>query len=621
MRFAVLCAAGVAMLAIPVICRSQVLTGYWIKTLVGNGDPGFFGDEGVGTGAEVKAPTTIAFDNNTGKLYIADQGNHCIRALTNDGLVDTYAGIGGSSGYAGDDEAPDDAHLSSPYGVAVDAGGRYYIADTQNHVIRKVDVENDIITTIVGSTSTGAGYQDDDYAIDAKLNKPTGLALDDSGNLYIADTGNNRIRVLRQADGSVGTVAGNGYTTLTGDGGGAIRASLNAPTGVAADHSGNLYIADTGNNVIRKVSNGIISTVAGTGTAGFAGDGGLATKAQLHHPQGIVVDDSGNLIIADTYNSRIRMVTTDGTIVTIAGDGYYGYTSDDVAATSASLFFPAGVALDASGNIYVADTQNNLIRKLSRRTDIGRAPSLKAGKVISASQFGAFNSIAPGSWIEIYGSDLASVQRSWTGSDFAGTTAPTSLTGTSVSIGGQDAFISYVSGSQVNALVPSTVAPGSQTVTVTTPNGTSEPLTITVNATQGGFFAPQLFQINGRQYAGAFFQDGTYVLPTGAVQGANSRPAKPGEIITLWGTGFGSVAPDISAGQIAYQLTSLTLPLNVYFGQIPATVRYAGLCPGTVGLYQFNIEVPSVPDSDAVPLTFTLNGVSGVQTLYTAVKN
>ena len=191
------------------------------------------------------------------------------------------------------------------------------------------------------------------------------MAVDASGNLYIADTGNNRIRKV-SATGIITTVAGNGSAGYSGDGGPATSAQLDGPEGVAVDGSGNLYIADTCNNRIRKVSaTGIITTVAGNGSAGYSGDGGPATSAQLSLPAGVAVDGSGNLYIADSGNNRIRKVSATGIITTVAGNGSPGYSGDGGPATSAQLNQPAGVAVDASGNLYIADSSNNRIRKVS----------------------------------------------------------------------------------------------------------------------------------------------------------------------------------------------------------------------------------------------------------------
>jgi trimeric autotransporter adhesin len=213
------------------------------------------------------------------------------------------------------------------------------------------------------------GYSGDGgIATSAKLSYPGGVAIDASGNIYIVDTGNSRIRMVTKSTGIISTVAGTGSYGYRGDGGIATSASLNFPRGVAIDASGNLYIADTDNNRIRMVtkSTGIISTVAGTGSSGYSGDGGLATSAALNYPRGVAIDASANIYIADFYNYRIRMVTkSTGIISTVAGTGSSGYSGDGGLATSAALNYPYGVAIDASGNIYIADTHNHRIRMLS----------------------------------------------------------------------------------------------------------------------------------------------------------------------------------------------------------------------------------------------------------------
>ena len=249
-------------------------------------------------------------------------------------------------------------------------------------------------------------------------------------------------------------------------------------------------------------------------------------------------------------------------------------------------------------------------------------PAISSGGIVSASAFGGFTSVAPGSWIEIYGTGLAADSRSWTGADFTGVNAPTSLDGTSVTIGGQNAFIDYISPTQVNAQVPSNAGTGAQPVIVKTAAGASAALTLTVNLEEPGLLAPASFKVNGTQYAAALFSDGaTFVLPTGAIAGVASRPAKPGDVITLYGVGFGAVTPNIPAGQVVQQSNTLLAPVQILFGQVPGTVKFDGLAPSAVGLYQFNVVVPNVAASNAVPLTFALAGVAGTQTLYIAVQN
>jgi uncharacterized protein (TIGR03437 family) len=248
------------------------------------------------------------------------------------------------------------------------------------------------------------------------------------------------------------------------------------------------------------------------------------------------------------------------------------------------------------------------------------APSVSAGGVVSASAFGGFSSISPGSWVEIYGANLAGDTRGWAGSDFNGVNAPTSLDGTSVSIGGQAAFVDYISPVQVNALIPSTTPIGAQQITVKTAAGSSAPFTINVNPEEPGLLATPTFDISGTPYAVAFFADGTYVLPSGAIAGLSSRPAKPGDTIILYGVGFGPVTPNIPAGQLVGQGNMLATSFQISIGGMAAAAAYAGLAPTYTGLYQFNVTAPAVTPGNA-PLTFNLGGTAGTQTLYIAVGN
>ena len=252
------------------------------------------------------------------------------------------------------------------------------------------------------------------------------------------------------------------------------------------------------------------------------------------------------------------------------------------------------------------------------------APSIYSGGVVTAESFGGFSSIAPGTWIEIYGTNLAANTVNWSASDFQNGVAPTSLGGVTVSIGGQAAYIDYVSSGQVNAQVPSNVGTGTQNVVVTSNSVASSPYPITVSATQPGLLAPPNFQVNGTQYVVALHADGTYVLPAGAISGLTSTPAKAGETIILYGIGFGNVTPSFSAGQIVTGANTLASSFLVNFGQTAATVTcgtcYDGLAPNFVGLYQFQLVVPNVAAGNSVPFSFTLGGANGSQKLFTAVQ-
>ncbi len=605
-------------LCVASVAQAQTITGI-ITTLAGNGTQGFAGDGGPALSANLNLPFAAALAG--GNLYIADQVNSAVRVVNSSGTISTFAGIE-IPGFSGDNGPATSAQLAEPSGVAVDSSGNVYISDTGNHAVRKVFTSG-VITTFAG-TGGVAGYGGDGSgAAGAYLNLPAGLAFDSAGNLYIADSGNNVIRKVAASTGVITTYAGsfaNGKSYL-GDGGPASKAGMYAPVGVAVDASGNLYIADSNNNVVRKVStNLIMSTVAGNGTPGFSGDGGTPAFAKLSHPKGVTVDSSGNIYIADTLNSRVRVVAPNGaTINTVVGTGQAAYFGDGGQALQAAVNFPAGLSLDSSGNLIIADTNNCAIRKFAPGSATGSKPAISAGGVITASQFGAYSTISPGTWIEIYGSNLANTTTDWSNS-FQGVNAPTTLAGTTVTVGGLSAYIAYVSPTQVNAQVPSGLNTGSQQVVVSTAAGQSGIYSINVVNTQPGLYAPSTFSVAGKQYVGAQHRDGTWVMPVGAVAGFTSSPAKVGETITLYGVGFGPVTPSQPPGQMVQTLNSLTTPLNLFFASAQATLSYQGLIPPYLGLYQFNAVVPNVASGSLVPLTFVLGSSNGTQTLYTAVQ-
>jgi trimeric autotransporter adhesin len=345
--------------------------------VAGDGKAYFYGDKGPATSAGLSNPYDVAVDAS-GNIYIADTSNCRIRMVTKStGIITTVAGDG-SIWYRGDGGPATSAGLGYPRGVAVDASGNIYIADTSNYCIRLVTRSTGIITTVAGDGT--AGYKGDGGpATSASLYDPWDIAVDASGDMYIADFYNNRIRMVTRSTGIITTVAGDGRIGYRGDGGPATSAGLYYPYGVAVDASGNIYIADNHNHRIRLVtrSTGIISTVAGNGTAGYRGDGGPATSAGLYYPQGIAVDASGNIYIPDYYANRIRLVTrSTGIITAVAGDGAFGYKGDGGQATSASLTTPSSIAVDASGNMYIADTGNNRIRLVTPKASTASlAPS------------------------------------------------------------------------------------------------------------------------------------------------------------------------------------------------------------------------------------------------------
>ncbi len=307
-----------------------------ITTVAGTGVAGFSGDGGPAPQAELSFPTAIAL-SSTGALLIADGGNRRVREVSPTGTITTVAG-NGTLGLSGDGGPATQAGLSEPLGVAAGPGG-IYVADAWNDVVRRI-LPSGVIETVAGAADG--------------LQFPVAVALNAAGDIFVADWSNRVIEVT--PSGAARTVAGTGVAGFSGDGGRAVKAELDRPSGLAVAPNGDLYIADSGNNRVRMVSpNGIITTIAGTGVAGFSGDGGPAVKAELNDPEGLAIGPGGGLYIADSHNQRIREVLPGGAIRTVAGNGEVGYTGEGVPALSAALNYPAGVALDSSGNLYVAD--------------------------------------------------------------------------------------------------------------------------------------------------------------------------------------------------------------------------------------------------------------------------
>jgi trimeric autotransporter adhesin len=365
---------------IPVILFfvNPTLSAQIITTVAGNGVAGYSGNGGAATAAELYNPYMAAMDAS-GNIIFVDANNKVVRKIDNMGIITAIAGGGTSSSY---DIPATDENIIGIRGIAVDGSGNIYVSNYSNSLIYKVNTSG-IITKIAGSNFPGYSG-DGGAATNAQIDGPMGLATDATGNIYFADALKNVIRKITTS-GIITTVAGIGSSTggYTGDGAAATLAHLSYPLGVTVDASGNIYIADANNGVIRKVNTfGIISTVAGS-VPGYSGDNGPATAAKMAGPSDVGIDGSGNLFIADYGNSRIRMVNTAGIITTIAGNGIKGYIGDGAAATAAELWYPNGVTLNSSGSLYIMDGGNNVIRKVNTGTvKIDETTNSKSGLIL-----------------------------------------------------------------------------------------------------------------------------------------------------------------------------------------------------------------------------------------------
>ena len=350
-----------------------------VASVAGTSPPGFAGDGGPATRAKMNEPRMMAFDA-AGNMYIVDTFNHLIRKVDTRGTITTVAGrFGGyvprndqdcKVDFSGEGVPATEAHLSCPHSVTADPAGNLYIADSSNNVVRKVD-PNGTITTVAGRGGVWADAGEGGPAAQAKLADPKSVVLDRNGNLLIADSGNDKIKKIDMASGVITTIAGTGKARFSGDGDPATKAQLNEPRTLAVGPDGTIYVTEPKSNRVRMIHpSGNISTFAGTGKAGFSGDGGPATKAQLNFVRGVGVDGAGTVFLVDSLNQRIRKVDAHGIITTVAGRGkvcYFTATDhcgDGGPALQAGFATPRAVDVDSAGNLFVADTFNERIRRI-----------------------------------------------------------------------------------------------------------------------------------------------------------------------------------------------------------------------------------------------------------------
>jgi trimeric autotransporter adhesin len=614
-----------------------------ITTIAGNGSPGFLGDGFAAVGAELLSPSGVAVDGS-GNVYIADTGNSVVREVTA-GIINTIAG-GGFRGFAGDAGPANQSLLAVPEDVAVGSNGTIYIADTGNASVRAITpgtinkIPVLVINTVAGNATIGFSG-DGGPATSASMSQPWAIAVDSSGNLYIDDFGNDRIRMVN-TKGIINTVAGTGTIGFSGDGSAATSATLNMPTGIALDTSGNLYIADSWNFRVRKVASSNISTVAGNGLVSYSGDGGPAMAAELYYPQGVGIDRSGNLFISDTGNGVMRQVSAKGVITTMAGvtvkypqgiavdqagnvyvadsqanlvreigvngsfttfagNGSAGYSGDGGPATSAELNGPTAVAVDAAGNVYIADYHNQVIRMVSAgviSTVAGNATAGYSGDGGPATQasLDSPQGVAVDAAGNLYIADTANhvVRKVTAGtiSTIAGTGAvgftgdggpaidaqlispraiATDPFGNVFFIDGGNRIREIYSGGYINTIAGNGTAGYSGDFGVATSAQFNGPTALSIDSSGNIYVADtannaiRLLQPTGSGISLETVTNGASNLP---------GPIAPGEIVVLWGSGMGPASLQVYQLPLSGLVPTNVAGTSVFFDGIPAPIIY-----------------------------------------------
>jgi trimeric autotransporter adhesin len=755
--------------------RVRTITGLNIKTIAGKSSSGFSGDSGPASAALLSYPTGVLVDSK-GNLYIADQNNNRIRLVNNSLTISTFAG---ANHFAGDNGSATSALLNLPAHSLMDASGNLFIADTMNNRIRKVSASG-TITTVAG-TGVCAYTGDNGPAASAAMCLPGQLALDSTGRLYFADTGNSVVRRI-ETSGAITTFAGTGTFGDTGDGAAATAAQFELPVGLAFDASGNLfvsdnyahrvrkigvdgkiagfagslegfsgdgnlataarldspgqlaasgadvYIADTYNYRVRKVSNGVITTIAGTSTC--CAVTAQANGTYIGRPGGLTVDSAGGVYIAEEDYDSIVKVTPDNKMVTVAGTGSRGFSGDGGLASAATMIFPGGLSTDSAGDLYLSDKYNNRIRKLTMdsptqmtagsgdlqtgvpgavlpvplavqvnfRAGVGvrgipisfavtagsatltaatattdstglagvgvtlgktagqvvvtatlaglppvlfhltaavavPLPTFTAGGVVGAGgSIPAVTQISTGGLATIFGSNFApaGTSRGVQADDLVNGILPTTLAGVCVQVGGQPAYLTYVNPTQVNIQVPNVPAGDKVAIIVTINCGTanalqSAPVTVSTAAATPEFLfwlknasgKNPVIAINAVTYG--------YIGASGLISGLTFVPAKPGDILTIYGVSFGPTNPAVAPGASSASIAGATNTPTVQLGSTTLTLNnvllYAGISPGTAGLYQVNIQVPAGLADGDYPIVLNLGSFSTPAGAYLTVKN
>jgi len=550
-----------------------------IKLVAGGNALNPIGDGGPAVSAFIGQAGNITVDP-AGNLYIWDATDSRVRKVNTAGIISSVTATIGQL-----------KEIEGTGGLATDSAGNLYIGDRQSYVVRKVDTSG-VMTTIAGNGAAGFSGTNGNgsQATGVPICSPSGVAADRAGNVYFGSSICGTVRKVDTA-GVLSTYAGG--STFDG--------SLGAPWGLAMDNSGNLYVCDdaVGTRVYRVTPDGAITTIAGNGTNGFSGDGGPAISAQLFEAHGVAVDAAGNVYIADTSNLRVRRVDTNGIITTVAGGPNTSPNEVEGGPPTGVNVGAMDVAVDSSGNLYIYG--GNRVYKVTGLTGATPPPAPAISGIVNGASFQP--GVTANSWVTIQGTNLAGQTDDWSNSIVNGA-LPTVLDGVSVSMGGQAAYVYYISPGQLNVLAPDVPA-GPVTVTVTAPGGTSASFTATASA-----YGPAFFPWPGNQVV-ATRTDYSYAVKAGTFAGATTVAAKPGDVIVLWATGFGPTTPVPPPGVAVPSTTSYptaTLP-TVTIDSMPALVYGAALAPGSAGLYQIAIQVPTSLSDGDWPIQATIGGV------------
>ncbi len=532
-------------------------------TVAGSGVTSFAGDGGSATIARLNYPSAVTHDS-AGNLFFADQGNHRIRKISVDGMVTTVAG-NGQPGFSGDGSAAILAQLNSPTAVAVDAKGSLYITDTANHRVRKVTAGG-FIYTIAGKGTRGYSG-DGSSATAAQIDSPDYVVVGNDGTVYFSDNGNSRVREISVA-GTISTLAGNGLISTLD------------PRGLTLDTSNTLYIADTANSRIRKVA-GI-----GTMVTAFDGKNGL-----LRAPRGVAIDSHGVLFVADSGSHQVKTIDRDGTVAVIAGDGSPQLAGDGSAAATAELNTPLDVTLDDAGNIWIADSGNNRIRKLTLGADVVTPPPPVQSIGVTNAASLLPGAIAPGEIISIFGSGIG--PQIGVGAQLAtAQTLAMTIGDTQVLFNGTPGALLYAQARQINVQVPYEIAGlASVDIQIFYANVAKAKFTVGVTGC-----APAIFPV-------ALNEDGRL--------NSDVNPAARGGILIFFATGEGLTDPDGVDGKLASApYARPLLPVTVRVGANDAEVLYAGAAPGFAGLMQVNVRLPGgFSPSGPLPVTLRVGTV------------